>query len=434
VWHSAYALHFHRVVTNSQRKAFFALPSKHQELLIGPPFKFLERFQEIEDAIDTNSNCAIDILETGLKWAGLAQLMEFIKVESPSDQAPQLQPMHFDTETGQPCVPGLQPAPEHLDFGKASSTIRHLYREWSAEGAPEREACFKPLTDFLLKFYKDIPQRERHKIKILNPGCGLGRFVFDLACLGFEAEGCEISYHMLIGSMHMMNFIERAGQYRIHPFVLQGSNHLMHENRMRQVMVPDIYPRDTLNEASLHSEIHGSDRLGISTGDFSVVYKQEEFRNRYDVIATIFFLDTAKNPISYIETVVNCLKPGGIWMNLGPLKWHFEYWDHPRQDDDSDLKSKRPEGGEGEDQGIANPGAVLLAEKDILELLNRYGFELLHYKGITSHPTGYIHDHRSMETNMFYPSFWVAIKSSTETQNESEKHDIDLRDVDNHSK
>ena len=400
-------------MTNSQRKAFFALPSEHQELLIEPPFNFLERFQEIEDAIDTNSNCAIDILETGLKWAGLAQLMEFIKGKSPIDQAPRLLPIHFDTETSHPCVPGLQPALEHVDFSKASSTIRHLYREWSTEGALERDACFKPLIDYLLQFYKDIPKRERHKIKILNPGCGLGRFVFELACLGFEAEGCEISYHMLIGSMHLLNFVERAGQYRIHPFVLQGSNHLMHKHRMRYVMVPDIYPRDTLDEASLESEIHGSDRLGISTGDFSVVYKREEFKNQYDVVATIFFLDTAKNPISYFETIMNCLKPGGIWMNLGPLKWHFEYWDRPRQDEESDLKSKPSEADDGDDHGIANPGAVLLAEQDILELLKRYGFTLLHYQDSTSHPTGYIHDHKSMETNMFYPSFWVAIKTSS---------------------
>ena len=112
-------------------------------------------------------------------------------------------------------------------------------------------------------------------------------------------------------------------------------------------------------------------------------------------------------------------------MNLGPLKWHFEYWDRPRENNDSDLKTTPHEVDDGDDHGIANPGAVLLAEQDIIELLKRYGFTLLHYDDITRHPTGYIHDHKSMETNMFYPSFWVAIKtSSTDIPNPSVELDI----------
>ena len=355
----------------------------------------------------------MDILETGLKWAGLEQLMECIK----DPNTGQVLPIHFDNKTGHPCVPGLMPSSEHVDFSKASSTLRHLHREWSQEGNVERSACFKPLTEYLKDHFKDIPRREWHKIRILNPGCGLGRFVFDLACMGFEAEGCEISYHMLIGSMHMMNFVARAEQYQIHPFALQGTNHLTHANRVRHIKVPDIYPRDELMEAANYSAVPGSERLGISSGDFSVVYKQEEYMGRYDVVATIFFLDTAKNPLSYIETVANCLKPGGIWMNLGPLKWHFEPWEHAkREEHHTHSTSADVIDNNHEDYGIANPGVVLLAEEDILTLLAKYGFEMLKYEGIEAHPTGYIHDQRSMETNMFFPSFWVAKKITSSTE------------------
>lgn len=340
--------------------------------------------------------------------------MEFVRSQPSPNEPAQLLPINFDSKTGYPCVPGLQPCPEHVDFSKTSSTLRHLYREWSKGGEPERAACFEPLLDYLLDHFKDIPAHKRHTIKILNPGCGLGRFVFELASLGFEAEGCELSYHMLIGSMHMMNFCDREEQYRIHPFVLNGSNHLSHENRIRHVAVPDIYPRDALEEASKDSEIHGSDRLGISTGDFCVVYKQEPFKDKYDVISTIFFLDTAKNPMSYFETVQNCLKPGGIWMNLGPLKWHFQPYEQQQSDIEtiSNRKQHSHEEDKDEDHGIANPGSVVLTEQDIFELLKHYGFELLHYKDITTRPTGYVHDHKSMETNMFYPSFWVVRKKS----------------------
>jgi carnosine N-methyltransferase len=35
-------------------------------------------------------------------------------------------------------------------------------------------------------------------------------------------------------------------------------------------------------------------------------------------------LDTAPNIIRYVEAVKNCLRPGGIFVNVGPLLWHFE--------------------------------------------------------------------------------------------------------------
>ena len=46
-----------------------------------------------------------------------------------------------------------------------------------------------------------------------------------------------------------------------------------------------------------------------------------------DAVLTCFFLDTAKNIFQYIETIAACLKPGGCWINLGPLLYHFEEMD-----------------------------------------------------------------------------------------------------------
>lgn len=43
----------------------------------------------------------------------------------------------------------------------------------------------------------------------------------------------------------------------------------------------------------------------------------------FDCVATVFFIDTAHCIISYIETIYNILKPGGYWINLGPLLYHY---------------------------------------------------------------------------------------------------------------
>jgi hypothetical protein len=40
-------------------------------------------------------------------------------------------------------------------------------------------------------------------------------------------------------------------------------------------------------------------------------------------VATCFFLDTANNVLEYVETIHEILKPGGVWINLGPLLYHY---------------------------------------------------------------------------------------------------------------
>jgi hypothetical protein len=64
--------------------------------------------------------------------------------------------------------------------------------------------------------------------------------------------------------------------------------------------------------------------MSMSASDFICLYNDEEHKDVYDAIATVFFIDTAPNLIRYIETIKNCLKAGGIWSNIGPLLWHFE--------------------------------------------------------------------------------------------------------------
>jgi carnosine N-methyltransferase len=76
--------------------------------------------------------------------------------------------------------------------------------DWSEEGKLEREMCYKPLTDELIKKYPD--EKERGSIKVVCPGSGLGRLPFEVASLGFRSQGNEFSYYMLIGSNFVLNW------------------------------------------------------------------------------------------------------------------------------------------------------------------------------------------------------------------------------------
>lgn len=334
------------------------------------------------------------------RWVAAGGVASDEDAPPPRAERPRLSPL---------CLPGLDAEPRALDFSKAAQTLRQMFREWSAEGAAERDACFGPLLKYLEEHCDaaGLPHERRHTVKVLHPGCGLGRFVLELALRGFSVEGSEISYHMLAASMHMMNFVTGAGQYQLHPFVLSGSNHRSHANRVRAVAVPDVFPRDALDDASRRSEVHGSERIGIAAGDFCSVYRAARFRRQYDVLATVFFLDTAKNPLAYLETAANCLKPGGLWLNLGPLKWHFEKDGPDKEEDDDDAFSSSSE---VEDKGIGNPGAVELCDDDIQALLGTYGFDVLHHDDGAVRDAGYIRDPLSMEATSYRPVFWAAVR------------------------
>jgi len=59
----------------------------------------------------------------------------------------------------------------------------------------------------------------------------------------------------------------------------------------------------------------------MAAGEFVQVY--EDQHAAWDAVLTCFFLDTAKNVFQYIRTLAQIIRPGGFWINLGPLLYHF---------------------------------------------------------------------------------------------------------------
>ena len=80
---------------------------------------------------------------------------------------------------------------------------------------------------------------------------------------------------------------------------------------MKRVTFPDTDP----------SRIPVGVDFSMTAGNFCHVYKDET--NTWDCVATCFFLDTANNVVEYIDTIHKTLKPGGLWINFGPLLYHF---------------------------------------------------------------------------------------------------------------
>ena len=382
----------HYNITHLRRLSFYSLPSAHVDILSEPPLSLPDTFRAVDDAIDKNAEIAESILEFCLPSFG-------IDAEDVSWHG--------------------QATPNDMD--KARSTIRQIYRDWSAEGSNERNASHQPIFSALSTHLSPDTPSQRYHNRILVPGAGLGRLVLDLCALGYDVEGNEISYHQILASNYMLNGTQAGGQHLLYPWALNFSNHMTRAYQLQSVVVPDVNPGSYLEEGGeekVQSELHYSQRLSMTSGDFSALYRQAEYQNRFQAVVTCFFIDTAPNVIAYIETVKHCLSPGGVWINIGPLLWHFESSPTPaerekRQHSNSSLGQSNENRTKQVNEGIGEPGSFELSNDEVLALLKRFGFEIVSEAAAPGGQTGYIQDPRSMLQNLYQPSFWVAKKPAT---------------------
>ncbi|CAI6084613.1 unnamed protein product [Clonostachys chloroleuca] len=372
---SQYAKVAHFNVTHLRRQSFYALPEAHWKMLAAPPFNFLETLEKTDDAIDSNAALARAIVNASLQNFGLSSI-----------------------------PPEWAGTAKHSDIDKARSTIRQFYRDWSLDGASEREASYGPVLKALGEERANRSTGGNGPLRVLVPGAGLGRLVFDLCAGGFEAEGNEISYHQLLASQYVLNNCRSAGEHTIFPWVHTFSNHLTRLNHLRSYPVPDIHPGTVLKS------LPAVGGMSMCAADFLCGYSKEECLESFDAVASVFFLDTAPNLVRYLEVIWNCLKPGGVLINIGPLLWHFENnapGNHGRDDD-----------GDGEhdynnSSGIADPGSFELSEDEVIALLGKLGFKVEWKQSGLETP--YIQDRESMLQTTYKSSIWVARKPARET-------------------
>lgn len=263
-------------------------------MLAAPPFNYLDTLNAVDDALDKNAELSLAILRSGLDSFGITQAAKD----------------NFDGKDPQEWRGKATPN----DLEKARGTLRQFYRDWCADGASERDACY----GLVIKALLAERLQSKTNLRVLVPGAGLGRLVFDLCCAGFNAEGNEISYHQLLASSYILNHVPEANVHTLYPWVHSFSNHKSRADHLKSVQVPDVYPATTLGS------VENAGEMSMSASDFLLLYGHEDQKDAFDAVATVFFLDTAPNVIRYFETIRNCLRQGGLLVNFGPLLWHFE--------------------------------------------------------------------------------------------------------------
>lgn len=257
------------------------------------------------------------------------------------------------------------------DRVSVSQALKHFVRDWSTSGRAEREDAFPCILGTMKSLF---PERSESDVKALLPGSGLGRLGHEIASLGgFDVTVNERSMYINL-AYRFLEAHPRPGSKSIHPFIDSWSHHVTNADMFRGVSFPE-------------ARVNASSVLLVE-GDF--VSEFQGRRGEYDAVVTHFFIDTARNVMSYFDTIHAALKPGGYWVNFGPLLW-----------------------------GTAP--FVQLSLDEIVAITQSMGFEFVDTSDDCGEPTSegmsvrgkravYGFNERALTRNAFSAQFWVARK------------------------
>lgn len=176
------------------------------------------------------------------------------------------------------------------------NVLNAFVRDWSRYNT-EREMLFEP-------FWKHLPPG----CKLLIPGAGLGRFASDAVCRGFDVTAVEMDHLMSLSALYALS---RPRNTTIFPFVHQFSHWYDGNDQLEGISLD-------FSSANVLKWLH-MDFLDIV--------------DTYDAVASLFFIDTAQNVFDYLKSIKRIVRPGGVWVNYGPLKWGTAPYCEPSADE-----------------------------------------------------------------------------------------------------
>lgn len=122
--------------------------------------------------------------------------------------------------------------------------------------------------------------------------------------------------------------------------------------------------------------------MNMIAGDFVQVYSGRDQEEEWDAVCTCFFIDCANNILEFIEIIFKVLRNGGIWINLGPLLYHFS--------------------------DIASEPSIEPCYEDLREIIQKVGFKIV--KEDLNVKTKYSQDEKCMQQIEYNSVFFVCKK------------------------
>lgn len=196
-------------------------------------------------------------------------------------------------------------ASTYLNYG----VFLYIARDWSINCEKERKEHYDPI---IAEVEKMLPGGGK---KILIPGASLCRLGYELALKGYDIDLCDFNHLNIILSEFLFNH-SKKNMFTFQPLIRSFSNYLTEDAVFKEYTFPDV-------DINLEGDEVG--KMHLDAGDFTKLY--EGVKEEYDCVITCFFIDTAKNIFEYIEIIERVLKKGGIWINFGPLSYHWVGYD-----------------------------------------------------------------------------------------------------------
>ncbi|KAL0955840.1 hypothetical protein HGRIS_002042 [Hohenbuehelia grisea] len=247
--------------------------------------------------------------------------------------------------------------PSANDVELVDLAFAHLTRDWSDDGAAERVQIFTPIMKALkLEFGENTAG-----LRVLNPGSGLGRLAHEISQQGYIVDACELDYGSILAYHYLVNATKSTYDHTLYPYVSNWVHQLNPEARYRPVHIPDVLP---------------DPRVRLVEGDFLTEFPESA---SYDAIVTLFFIDIGQDIVDFLRNIHRLLKPGGLWINLGPFKW-------------------------------GSFAHMQLSAEEVLTLAGMIGFDVDH-DSRQSIETLYAHQPESLLKFTYVTQFWTAKKA-----------------------
>ena len=279
----------HAVNMHAQKtKEWTRLPLEHRQLL--PEYE--QKLDQMHEAIEAN-------------WKCIRTLVPKSDIDIDHDN-------NADDDDGV-----FEAVPEG-EMEKVRSVLRQLVRDWSEEGQPERIIYSTIISDLHVHLSNTSSSEKLSDKRVLVPGAGLGRLVYEIAKSGLSCQGNEFSFYMLLVSNYLLNRCTQPGQFEIYPWSHSFANHRTSQHQFKRFRVPD----EQVSGQSI--DFAGGVEFSMTAGEFEEVYATQQEYGQWDALVSCFFIDTAHNIFSYIRLIHDLLVPGGVWINYGPLLYHFE--------------------------------------------------------------------------------------------------------------
>jgi len=111
-----------------------------------------------------------------------------------------------------------------------------------------------------------------------------------------------------------------VNEHTLRPYAHWFSHQKSNTSLFRAIKFPDVVPRFSEKFHLIEEDFL---KLASPTTTLQPLSWMKHIGRRegYDYIVTLFFIDTSLDVLATISHIHKLLRPGGTWINLGPLLW-----------------------------------------------------------------------------------------------------------------